>query len=194
MPTGCKGGSDYWDVRTKRAGGKINLRVSPSSAAQVLGSVSGGTVLRNLGCRMAEGRRWCKVETLNAPRLSAWSAGEFLRESSYAGTPTPNRDALVSGTNFNATGNIPCARSAGQPMTTCRFGVARKGQGNGSVTVFWPDGGSRVIFFENGIPANFDRSQADGNVRMIVNQNADLFTVTIGEQRFEIPDAVITGG
>jgi hypothetical protein len=62
------------------------------------------------------------------------------------------------------------------------------------VTVFWPDGGSRVIFFENGIPANFDRSQADGNVRMIVNQNADLFTVTIGEQRFEIPDAVITGG
>jgi hypothetical protein len=191
---GLQGGPDYWDVRTSSPAGKINIRVSPSSAAQVLANVSGGAVLRNLGCRMAEGRRWCHVETVAAPRLSGWVAGEFLRESGYAGAPVPSHDALVPGTNFNATGDIPCARSAGQPMARCRFGVVREGQGNGSVTVFWPDGGSRVLFFEHGAPSSFDQSQADGNVRMTVGRNADLFTVTIGDQRFEIPEAVITGG
>jgi len=190
---GLQGGPDYWDVKMNRPA-KIDLRATPSSAAQVLGSVADGTVLRNLGCRMTEGRRWCQVQTLDTPPLSAWTEGEFLRESSYAGPRAPKQDALVPGTNFNATGNIPCARYAGQPMAACQFGVIRKGQGNGSVTVFWPDGGNRMIVFENGTPARFDQSQADGNVGMTVNRNADLFIITIGTQRFEIPEAVISGG
>ena len=95
---------------------------------------------------------------------------------------------------FNATGKIPCARYAGQPMNQCRFGVVRNGRGNGVVTVFWPDGSNRVIFFENGAPASFDQWEADGDVRMTVGRNVDLFIVTIGAQRFEIPEAVINGG
>jgi hypothetical protein len=103
-------------------------------------------------------------------------------------------DALVPGTRFNATGELPCARLAGQPMTGCKFGVVRSGRGTAQLSVFWPDGGNRVIFFENGRPASFDRSQVDGDVVMTVSRNADLFTVAIGAQRFEIPEAVITGG
>jgi hypothetical protein len=60
--------------------------------------------------------------------------------------------------------------------------------------VFWPDGGNRIISFENGIPASFDQSQADGDARLSFNRNADLFLITIGAQRFEIPDAVVSGG
>jgi hypothetical protein len=192
---GLQGGPDYWEVKTDVASQKLNIHASASSAARVIGSVSTGVALRNLGCRMAEGRRWCRVETVNAPKLSGWTAGEFLRESSYTSTPAPKRDdTRFSGRNFNATGKIPCARSAGQPMGSCKFGVVRKGHGNGTITVFWPNGGTRVIFFENGRPANFDQSQADGQVRMNTSRNADLFTVTIGQQRFEIPEAVISGG
>jgi hypothetical protein len=191
---GLQGGPDYWDVKTKSASATVNIRDAPSGAAPLVGGLAGGTVVRNLGCRMAGGRRWCRVETLGAPRMSGWTAGEFLRESSFAGAAAPAQDALVPGTKFHATGNIPCARYAGQPMNQCRFGVVREGQGNGAVTVFWPDGGNRVIFFENGTPAFFDQSEADGDARMTVGQNADLFTVTIGAQRFEIPDAVINGG
>ena len=102
-------------------------------------------------------------------------------------------DAKVPGTDFNATGNIPCARAAGQPMASCEFGVVREGNGNGSVTVFWPDGGSRVIFFEAGTPASYDQSQADAGAEMTVDQNVDLFMVKIGDERFEIPDVVISG-
>lgn len=103
-------------------------------------------------------------------------------------------DALVSGTDFSATGVIPCARSAGQPMGQCKFGVKREGDGNGAITVFWPDGGNRVIFFEMDTPTSFDKSQADGEAEMTVSQNVDLFTIAIGDMRFEIPAAVMEGG
>lgn len=103
-------------------------------------------------------------------------------------------DAIVPGTDFHATGQIPCARVVGQPMGSCRFGVRREGGGSGSITVFWPDGGNRVIFFSKGAPSRYDESQADGGARMTVHREADLFRVRIGDQRFEIPEAIISGG
>jgi hypothetical protein len=109
-------------------------------------------------------------------------------------TADGTEDALVPGTDFNATGPMPCARRAGQPTGTCQFGVKREGSGNGAVTVFWPDGGNRVIFFKNGKPSDFDKSEADGDVEMSFTENSGLFLITIGDQRFEIIDAVINGG
>lgn len=106
----------------------------------------------------------------------------------------PAGDALVPGTAFNATGEIPCARTAGQPMTPCRFGVVRRGQGAAEVTVFWRDGGSRVIVFERGNPVRVGPSPADGQARMTSSKQADLFRIQVGSQRFEIPEAVVTGG
>lgn len=108
---------------------------------------------------------------------------------------TPSRDAKVAGTDFNATGEIGCARGAGQPMGRCNFGVNREGNGNGMITVFWPDGGMRIIYFEMNTPSSFDQSQADGDVRMEVSRDATyLYMVSIGDQRFEIPEAVMAGG
>ena len=78
-------------------------------------------------------------------------------------------------------------------MTQCRFGVVREGNGNGSITVFWPDGGSRVIYFEDLTPARYDQSEADGGARMTVGKQSGLYTVKIGGQRFEFPEVVMTG-
>lgn len=103
-------------------------------------------------------------------------------------------DALVPGTLFNATGDLNCARAAGQPMASCRFGVVRKGVGAATVTVFWPDGGKRVITFEGGRPVSYDRSQADGSSDLTFARNGDMTVVTIGGQRFEIVDAIVSGG
>ena len=103
-------------------------------------------------------------------------------------------DAKVPGTDFNATGSMPCARNAGQPMGSCDFGVVRNGDGSGQITVTWPDGGNRVIFFTNNQPSSYDESQADGGARMSVGEDNGLFNVKIGDQRFEFPDAVMAGG
>lgn len=192
------GGPDFWEVTGVAANDALNLRRGPSAQDKIVGSVRNGTILRNRGCRMADGQRWCLVELPDTPAVAGWVAGRFLREASVqGGSPSgvgKSRDAKVAGTDFNATGEVPCARDQGQPMARCRFGVARQGNGAAVVTIFWPDGGQRAIFFEKGKPAYFDQSQADGDARMKVRQDGDLFVIGIGQQRFEIPEAVISGG
>ncbi|MBI1385843.1 MAG: DUF992 domain-containing protein [Rhizobiales bacterium] len=102
-------------------------------------------------------------------------------------------DATVEGTDFNATGMLSCSRGGGRSMASCRFGVIRKGNGNGTITVFWPDGGNRVIYFEDNTPMSYAESQADGGARMTVGRTGDDFDVRVGEQHFVIPDVVMTG-
>lgn len=123
-------------------------------------------------------------------RLEVAITGPAHGNGASAGTG----DAKVPGTDFNATGEVPCARVAGQPMHQCRFGVVRQGGGSGWITVFWPDGGNRVIYFENGAPSRYDESEADGGAKLSVQREVDLFMVRIGDQRFEIPEAALVGG
>ena len=98
-------------------------------------------------------------------------------------------DAKVAGTDFHATGRLACARYEGQPMGSCEFGVKRTGNGSAELTVFWPDGGSRIIFFEGGAPVN-----SDADEELSVTKRSDLNLITIGPERFEVVDAVISGG
>lgn len=61
------------------------------------------------------------------------------------------------------------------------------------VTVTKPDGRKRVIYFENGRATGYDQSQADRGV-FSASKESDLNIVHIGDERYEIPDAVIFGG
>lgn len=101
-------------------------------------------------------------------------------------------DALVPGTDFHATGSIPCAMAAGQPMTSCPFGVRRAGQGAARVTVFLPNDASRVIRFEQGRVTGIEGSAS--GVSFSAERENDLTRVRSGDERFEIPDAVVFGG
>ena len=191
---GLQGGPDFWEVRLSDPAGSLNVHDGPSAGAPTIGRLPDTAILRNLGCRMAEGRRWCEVEATAPGGITGWVAGEFLVESSAGVT---DGDALVPGTPFNATGTISCVRSADAPVQDCAFGVTRDGtgSGNGSVVIDWPDGSSRAIYFEAGNPVSFDQSQAEQGSQMTVSRMADgIMIVVIGEERFEIPDSVIWGG
>lgn len=107
--------------------------------------------------------------------------------------PAPGHDAKVPGSEFHATGNIPCAMGKGQPTGSCAFGVKREGAGNAMVTVTKSSGSQRVIFFENGRAMGYDHSQADTG-KFKAEKEADLHIIHIGEERYEIPDAVVQGG
>lgn len=109
------------------------------------------------------------------------------------GAPQPPIDAVVEGTGYNATGEIPCAMAAGQPTGSCPFGVTREGRGSGVVTVTKPDGRTRAIFFQNGEAIGADVSEADPG-GFSASREGDLTVVRIGEERYEIPDAVVYGG
>lgn len=105
----------------------------------------------------------------------------------------PASDTQVPGTGYHATGSVRCAMGAGQAMQSCAFGVTREGRGSGMVTVTRPDGHKRVIVFDGGRAVGHDQSQAD-KVSFGAMRQGDLTIVRIGDERYEIPDAVIHGG
>ena len=96
--------------------------------------------------------------------------------------------------DYDATGQIPCAQYAGQPMGQCDFGVARAGDGTATVFVSLPDGRKRGIFFTNGKAIGADTSEADGYHEFQDEHESDLHRIRVGPERYEIPDAVIYGG
>ena len=79
---GLAGGPDFWQVTGVPAGDTLNLRADPSPHAHILGKVGNGAVLRNLGCRMTDGQRWCQVAGPDHAAPRGWVAGHYLRESS----------------------------------------------------------------------------------------------------------------
>lgn len=102
-------------------------------------------------------------------------------------------DAKVPGTDFHATGDVACSMGKGQPAGSCPFGVTREGGGSAMVTVTKPDGSKRVIFFEKGTATGYDQSQADTGA-FKAERKGDLSIIHIGEERYEIIDAVVFGG
>lgn len=86
---GLAGGPDFFQVAVSD-GGTLNLRSGPSAATGIVTRLPSGQNVRNLGCRMAEGRRWCRVATLADPGYEGWAAGDFLIEgTAAAAAPTP---------------------------------------------------------------------------------------------------------
>lgn len=175
----------------------LNLREQPSTTAPVIARYEAGTILDNLGCQRAAGRIWCDVQELGGgPR--GYVAAEYLAPAvSPDGSAAmgPDDSALRAGQDdFDATGTIPCARTGGQPMTECEFGVARAGGGYATVVVTRPDGWPRAIYFRMGIPIGADTSEADNPGEFSASREGDLNLIRIGGERYEIPDAVVLGG
>jgi hypothetical protein len=186
------GGPRNWEVvRT------LNLREQPTTSARILATHRPGTILDNLGCRRAEGRAWCDVQPLGGgPR--GYVAAEYLRPAiSPDGSAAmgPDDSALRAGQGqFDATGPLPCALAAGQPMGQCEFGVARAGGGYATVVIRKPDGRTRAIYFRMGRAIGADTSEADGYRPFRASREGDLMLIRVGDERYEIPDAVIFGG
>lgn len=99
-------------------------------------------------------------------------------------------DAMVPGTNFNAVGLISCVAEPDKPMSNCRAGVRRTGNGGGTVHVTTPDGGSRVITYRGGRAV-----ASDSQAGIYVERRGDISIVRIGTvEVYEIPDGLVLGG
>jgi hypothetical protein len=189
------GGPRHWEVTGVTSA--LNLREDASTSARTIARYAPGTILANLGCRRAEGRVWCDVQELGGgPR--GFVAAEFLKPAvAPDGTVAtgPDDSALRAGQgDFDATGQVPCAQVRGQPMGQCDFGVARSGGGYATVVVTKPDGMKRGLYFVRGEFLGADTSQADGYPPVSSEKQLDLHRINVGEERYEIPDAVIFGG
>ena len=90
---------------------------------------------------------------------------------------------------FDVTGLVPCAVHTGQPMRQCPFGVIRAGLGNAGLWLALGDETERHILFEGGVPVTTNSAET-----MSFEKTGDLFLIHVGDERFEVPEAVVTGG
>lgn len=110
--------------------------------------------------------------------------------ASGSGGSNVQDDAVVPGTPYNATGNIPCVIGRDGADSSCAFGVVREGGGSGFVEVTMPSGSTVSIYFQNGEAVGAE----GGTGAFSATRQGDETSVFIGEDRYTIPDAVIYGG
>ena len=109
-----------------------------------------------------------------------------------------SHDALVPGTQFNATTKIPCGMKWTKPTQSCDAGVKRNWgiDGTAMVVVTKPDGRKRALFFRDGQPLNADSSQADSSAGWTFTgtRKGDEVTIRFGPETYIVPDALVVGG
>jgi hypothetical protein len=78
---GMAGGPDLWMVTGVPTGDVLNMRKAPSTKGEIVMGFANGFILRNKGCKMEGGQRWCQVERPDDPGVHGWVAGKYLQEA-----------------------------------------------------------------------------------------------------------------
>jgi len=82
---GLAGGPDFWAV-TLESGRQLNVRSGPATGQKVVARLADGTLVRNLGCAVDNGSRWCRVGLLKDEAVAGWVDGRFLKEAAGPGS------------------------------------------------------------------------------------------------------------
>lgn len=186
---GLAGGPDWWQVTLEDPASGLNIHSGPDVRYPVISKAANGELAQNRGCRMTGPDRWCNVRFQGSGQ-QGWVAGRFLSEAAAPeAAEVPAGGPVGNGTPFDATGEVACATTEGQPTRPCPFGVVRDGPGNAGVWIALGEGRERAILFEGGVPVS-----ADSTERMSFEKTGDLFTVRVGAELYAIPEAVVFGG
>lgn len=185
---GLAGGPDWWQV-SGISEGALNIRSGPDTRYDVVGKAQNGEAAQNRGCRMTGQTRWCRVR-IDGSGVQGWVAGRYLVEGAApAMAEVPEGGPKGNGVPFDATGEVSCATAAGAAMGNCPFGVVRDGPGNAGVWIALGGGAERAILFEGGVPVS-----ADSAAPLSFTKDGDLFTISVGDERYQVPEALVNGG
>jgi hypothetical protein len=188
---GLLGGPDFWVVSGVAADDELNIRKGASTKDAIVKGVPNGAILRNKGCKMVDGQRWCAVEDRYDPAVAGWVAGRYLREAGAETQENASSDTLVPGTNYHATGRIPCTLDGQPDVQDCEFGVTRGAPGVATVFITVSNGFVRVLSFDNGKVAPQSAVTSFSSSR---DQDNTIVKVNGQDEAYVIPDAVIFGG
>ena len=103
-----------------------------------------------------------------------------------------SQDALVPGTSYHASAKVKCVPAFETTPRECDAFVIRRGF-DGTATIDIPgSGGKRSILFVKGKPT---ASNAQAMDALTSERKGDVTVVKLGtSERYEIPDALVTGG
>jgi hypothetical protein len=134
-----------------------------------------------------------------APRIELWSSegayyalinGDTTKRLSYCGplgTPGAAADMPYSTDDYDAVGYLDCQLVGSEMPRACPFGIDRGDAGSASLTIQTPFEQERILNLAGG-----SFTDPSGN-RVSAQREADLWRVKVGEERYEIPDAALTG-
>jgi hypothetical protein len=169
----------------------FNVMAPGANEAMFVGSTSGSHFKRALP---VDGGYVVRVYLMRAAARRGESsryALDFSLDGGALAPTSPDKDALIRGTQFHASTNVACTRSGNPQPLRCDANVIRRGfDGSGTVEVNWPDGLKRNILFVRLQPLASDSRES-----MTFTRKGDVTAVGIGsEGRVEIPDLLLTGG
>ncbi|WP_306002924.1 hypothetical protein [Brevundimonas sp. C43] len=103
---------------------------------------------------------------------------------------SPEQDARVAGTTFNAVAEIQCSGLNGRGQTVCRAGVLRRLDGSADVIISGGDNQRTLKFDADGRATSSDASLAPPSSRR--DQNGWI-TIDVGAERYSFPIEFLKG-
>jgi hypothetical protein len=162
-------------------------------AAMYIGQTSGDTFS---GMLPADGDYTIRVYLMRsaARRNEASTYTLTVRVTGKALAPLPaSQDALLPGTPYHASASLRCVTMPygdAKPQTCQAFVIRRGVEGTATVEVKQGDRVWRRILFVSGKPVASDSSE-----KMTSSRQGDVTIVTFESgERYEIPDALVSGG
>lgn len=205
-----RGSVDHSYIVNARAGQTLTVNFKPTNASAYFNILPPGSNGEAMFIGSSAGNRFSGPLTVNGPHVvqvylmrNAARRNEVANYSITIGVTgrggggggagggyRPSADALVPGTNYNATADLRCTTSIGGRAGACKAGVIRGRNGNTVVEIKTPDGGQRSIFFTNG-----RATSSDANAPMRVTRQGDVSIIRIGNvEVYEVVDAFVVGG
>ncbi len=106
--------------------------------------------------------------------------------------PVPaSRDALIPGTPYHASADVPCGSGSSGKAARCKASVIRRANNSATVVVMNPEGQKRQFLFVKGKAVASDQPE-----KLSVQRRGDVSVLLLGEnfERYEIVDALVVGG
>ncbi len=179
------------DLKATNSQTYFNVMAAGSNGAQFIGSVSGN---RYSGLLPSDGDVTVRVYLMRpaARRNETSSYNLRLGINGVPLAPLPaSRDALIPGTPYHASAQVPCFSGSRGKASSCKAAVIRRANSSATVVVTNPGGQQRQFLFVQGKAVGSDQPES-----LSVQRRGDLSILTLGAafERYEIPDALVVGG
>lgn len=198
-------GSQYVDYKVRAGAGQtltvtlkpgnpqnyFNINPPATEAALFIGSMSGNQAKRMLpndgeyAVRVYLMRAAARRNETSSYTLTVALDGKALPALSAA------KDAVIRGTPFHASANMACTRADNPQLKRCDGYVIRRGyDGTATLELRWPDGIKRTLLFTRMQPVASDSVDT-----LTFTRTGEVTVVSVGKnERFEVPDVLLTGG
>jgi len=169
----------------------INVMAAGTDNALFIGSSSGN---RFRGLLPSDGDVRVRVYLMR-PAARRKETSAYTLNVGIGGTPLApvpaSRDALIPGTPYHASAEVPCGSGSSGKAARCQAFVLRRANNSATVVVTNPEGQKRQFLFVKGKAVASDQPE-----KLAVQRRGDTSVLHLGEnfESYEIVDALVVGG